>query len=208
MGAEQSALDTFEPSRGAAHPNCHGACPVCNVPAAAGEDKGEQSVTLPPIDQLDQTDNNGWTMCMHAAEGNKKELVRRLLKAGCDSTVRTTRTWGMFESGKTALQIAELTQSRLGIDRAEVIEMLREDENARLEAEAQAEKDAAAGDLDAAARRLAEEEAQKRVEAAQTRKAEAEQRAKLANEQLSALEQQHNRELAERAISVADSPKA
>jgi hypothetical protein len=187
MGAEQSALDTFEPVR----------------KVAAGKGGQEELAPIPPSGELDQTDNNGWTMCMHAAEGNNAALLRRLLQAGCDSTLQSTRTWGMFESGSSALQIAELLQSRLGIDRAEVIEMLRDDANspavqARL---AKASGAAAAGEQDDEARRLAEAQARQKVAAARERKAAAELRLAAAQEAAEA-EDQRLRELASAGSDV------
>lgn len=196
MGAEQSTLDTFEPARKAAAPK-------------GGK---EEIASIPPAGELDHADNNGWTMCMHAAEGNHAVLLRRLLKAGCDSTMESTRTWGMFESGSTALQIAELVQSRLGIDRAEVIEMLRDDANspavqARLrERHAKAGGDTAAGALDDEARRLAEAQARKKVAAARERKAAAELRLATAQE-AAAAEERRLREL-ESAGSEVDTAQS
>eukprot|EP01043_Picozoa_sp_COSAG02_P011885 COSAG02_NODE_445_length_22163_cov_55.680611_12_plen_372_part_00 len=187
MGAEQSALDTFEPVR----------------KVAAGEAGQEELAPIPPAGEVDQTDNNGWTMCMHAAEGNNAVLLRRLLRAGCDSTLRSTRTWGMFESGSSALNIAELLQSRLGIDRAEVIEMLRDDLNspavqARLQKVSGA---AAAGAQDDEARRLAEAQARQKVAAARERKAAAELRLAAAQE-ASEAEERRLREIASAGSDV------
>ena len=187
MGAEQSTLDTFEPSRKA------------SAEEAAGD------AALPPSGEIDRTDNNGWTMAMHAAESNNAALLRRLLQAGCDSTVESARTWGMFEAGSAALQIAELLQSRLGVDRAEVIEMLRADldtaaAQARLrERQAQAQKDAATDEQDSERRRLAEAEARRKVAAARERKAAAELRLSNAQEAAEAEERRL------RALASADS---
>jgi hypothetical protein len=169
MGAEQSSLDTFEPAQ---------------------RDGGPEAAPLPAAEQLDDADNNGWTMAMHCAEANNPTLLRRLLTAGADSTAESTQKWGVFEGGSTALQIAELLQSRLGIDRAEVIEMLLADaETDRAAArkaarEAGAARAAAEGEQDAEQRRLAEAEARRKVASARERKAAAELR--LANAQAAA----------------------
>ena len=171
MGAEQSSLDTFEPAK-----------------------DGAEAAPLPEAERLDDVDNHGWTMAMHCAEANNPALLRRLLTAGADSTAVSARAWGMFEGGATALQIAELLQSRLGVDRAEIIEMLHADAETDRAAARQAAREAAAaraeaeGEQDAEQRRLAEAEARRKVASARERQAAAELR--LANVQAAAEEEE------------------
>ena len=182
MGAEQSSLDTYTPS---VPPERRRGQPEEGEPGSSAAGPQEP---LPPTSALDDVDNNGWTMCMHAAESNNADLLRRLLKAGCDTGAASTRTWGMFDAGSTALDIAELLQSRLGIDRSEVIDLLQVDaDTADAQAQRRAQLEAEAREQeDAEARRLAAEEAQRKIAAAREKQGAAERRLREAEERAAA----------------------
>ena len=90
--------------------------------------KGNVAVTQEVLDNLHSVDDYGWSVLMQAAERNNSALVEKLLAAGANPNVESTRAWGMFSEGSNALQIARVAQSHLGVDRQSVIELLQSEE--------------------------------------------------------------------------------
>eukprot|EP01050_Picozoa_sp_SAG11_P021122 SAG11_NODE_3697_length_2274_cov_1.792644_2_plen_215_part_00 len=89
----------------------------------------------------DAVDNYGWTCLMHATEANKIDHVAALLRAGSSKTVRSTDEYGIFPPGSTAADIARQMQTKLGVDREDVLRQLefeppslKHDDHAALEA--------------------------------------------------------------------------
>ena len=80
---------------------------------------------VPSLSDIDSLDDWGWTPLMHAAEQNHKEMhVKKLLVAGADANARSTRKYGMYEPGVTALDIARRVQDTCGFDRMTAIALL------------------------------------------------------------------------------------